>query len=144
MNLNILNNFSSKNYYNYPFPHFIIENALSEKSYLQLKKEYETLIYYLKQKNDYTQNNIRIQISSEEFKNQNFDCPNWSKFIDYHNSSKFWREIVSIFSDEIKKNEPKLYYDLKSNEENILEINLIGIVLILYELSTRINTHVSK
>ena len=112
MNINILQKFSKKNYFTYPFPNFEINNCLPEKIYDILYKEYSQFLEYFKSHKDFEANNVRLQISSEEFlNNKNFKCSLWNEFIIYHTSSEFLKNIIEIFYDDLLKYFPDISFD---------------------------------
>lgn len=107
--MNILKNFKKKNYYSKPFPFFIIDNALSEKDYNFLKSDYKLISNHLRLNKDYNKNNIRLQISSEDFLNNDYlKHTSWHDFIIFHNSKEFVLNLLNIFHDDILKIYPNL------------------------------------
>ncbi len=102
-NLDILQNFKKKNYTSFPFPHLEINNALPENIYSSLKKEYLIFDDYFSSQKNLNENNVRIQISSEEVYNlkEKFKKSLWYDFIKYHNSLEFFDKLVNIFKDDL-------------------------------------------
>ncbi len=112
--LNILSNFNKeKNYFKYPFPHIIIDEPIDEKDYNILAEEYKIIENHFSKLEDYKKNNIRLQFSDTEFKKLNLDTPKWQEFIDFHTSISFYKKLVEIFIDDIKKFYPELVSELQ-------------------------------
>jgi len=115
--LNILSNFNkTKNYFKYPFPHVIIDEPINEKDYNLLAEEYKIIENYFSKLEDYKKNNIRLQLSDTEFKGLNLNTPKWLEFIDFHTSILFYKELIKIFNDDIKRLYPELFNDLQKLE----------------------------
>ena len=115
--INILSNFNkSKNYFRYPFPHVIIDEPINEKDYNLLAEEYKIIENYFSKLEDYKKNNIRLQFSDTEFKKLNLNTPKWLEFINFHTSILFYKELIKIFIDDIKRLYPELVIDLQKLE----------------------------
>ena len=65
---------------------------------------------------DYKKNNIRLQFSDTEFKKLNLNTPKWLEFINFHTSILFYKELIKIFIDDIKRLYPELVIDLQKLE----------------------------
>ena len=147
--LNILQNFTNKSYFSYPFPFFEIENALPEDIYNSLKKDYHLFEKYFLSNENVSQNNKRIQINTETILNNENDFKKsvWFDFIKYHNSKEFFEQLVNIFEKDLIKIYPSImklfknlsltserdvgYFRYLANLKNILgfEINIdIGLI----------------
>ena len=113
----ILSKFKPSCYKNYPFPHFIIKNALDENDYEILEKEYLLIEKYFKNQNNFSKNNIRMQFNNDDLKEMNLEIPSWKEFMNYHCSKSFLEELINIFNEDIKQIYPDLMEDLKSNME---------------------------
>jgi hypothetical protein len=119
--LNILNNFSTKSYSSYPFPHFEIKNTFNEAVTNQLLNDYKLFIKIFKNSNTYSENNKRLQLSANDFfKLEIFKKSIWYDFMSYHTSKEFFLDLLNIFSKDIKKYYPKFNLDL--NNKNLLGI----------------------
>ena len=131
--INILSNFNkSKNYFRYPFPHVIIDEPINEKDYNLLAEEYKIIENYFSKLEDYKKNNIRLQFSDTEFKKLNLNTPKWLEFINFHTSILFYKELIKIFIDDIKRLYPVLVIDLQiletlniDNENSNKDIRLL-------------------
>ena len=114
--LDILQNFKKSYYQIYPFPHFEIINAYNEKTYELLDKDYNLFIDYFKKKEEFKENNIRMQICTKEFFETNiFKNSIWFDFVKYHTSIEFFDKIIDIFYKDIIKiypNTAKLFNKL--------------------------------
>lgn len=119
--INILNNFSTKCYSSYPFPHFEIKNTFNEVVTKQLSDDYKLFIKIFKNCNSYNENNKRLQLSTSDFlKLKIFRKSIWYDFITYHTSKEFFLELLNIFSTDIKR-----YYrefNLDTYNKNLLGI----------------------
>lgn len=123
--ISIINNFNYKNYFSYPFPFFYIDNAYDEKTYEHLKKDYTLFHDYLKKNPKYEQNNIRLQVSTEEFFNSKIFCSSiWNDFVQFHTSKFFFMKLFEIFREDMKKIYPNIVdiVETKKNNENFLNI----------------------
>ena len=90
-----------------PYPYIVINNVLDDDLYAQLEKEYpfETKIVG----NSGFGNNIRYQISAVDGLREPWRLsPLWKEFIAYHTSKTFYRDIYTLFGDEISKRYPFL------------------------------------
>ena len=54
MNISVLKNFSKKNYFSKPFPHFVINQMFDEKTYNFFVRDYKVIINSFK-----TQKNLK-------------------------------------------------------------------------------------
>ncbi len=125
MNIDILQNFQTKDYTSYPFPHFEINKMFDEKVYDALNSDYKFLVNKFKQMPLYKNNNIRMQLSANEIKMQDFYKKSiWFDFINYHTSKVFFNKLIDIFIDDIIKIYPKEEYILKNLRD---DKNQIGV-----------------
>mgnify|MGYP005993146491 CR=1 FL=1 len=123
--ISILNNFDKKNYFSYPYPFFYIDEAYSEKTYSYLEKDYKQFHDYFKKDSRYKENNIRLQISTEEFLNSKlFQNSIWKDFIDFHTSKSFFIELMNIFEEDLNIIYPKIskIINEKKNDNDFLNI----------------------
>ena len=67
MEISILQNFRKEFYSSYSYPHFEIPNCLPEKIYCQLFEEYKIFVSLFQKDKLFNNNNIRLQISADEF-----------------------------------------------------------------------------
>tara|TARA_X000001036_G_scaffold423546_1_gene447595 strand:+ start:1366 stop:2184 length:819 start_codon:yes stop_codon:yes gene_type:complete len=112
MNIDILQKFSKKLYSSEPFPNFQIENCLPEKIYDILDKEYEIFENFFKENLLYNENNIRLQISADEFfQIKTFNKSLWHDFILYHTSREFLDKIIDIFYNDLKIYFPNISFE---------------------------------
>ena len=107
----IISNLNKINYKNFPFPHFIVKNALDKNFFNQLDIEYGILESYFQGLPDYNKNNIGMQINLEDLHKIKLDMPVWKKFMEYHSSDEFTLELYEIFKDEIEN----IYPNIKKN-----------------------------
>ena len=119
--LSIINNFKLQDYFSHPFPFFLINNAYDEKTYDHLEKDYKLFHKNLR----YKENNIRLQITTQEFFNSKlFTNSIWKDFIEFHTSKVFFMQLVEIFRKDMEKIYPKIIdiIDRENNQENFLNI----------------------
>lgn len=122
--LNLLKNFSKKNYSSFPFPHFEILNALDDDIYSRLEEEYLIIINYIK-KNNFFENNIRYQINSRTILSEEiFKKSIWYDFVSFHTSLEFYEELLNIFDADIKKMYPSLKPDTKKKLLSVRDENV--------------------
>lgn len=107
--MNILKNFKKENYHSNPFPFFTISNAFTEKEYNMLEADYKVISNHLKVNKKYCENNVRLQISSKDFlNNELLKSTSWYDFIIFHNSKEFILNLFDIFYEDIIKFYPNL------------------------------------
>ena len=100
MNISVLNNFSSKNFYKDPFPHIFIENCIEENIY----RELESSLDVEKIKKLGMRSNIdpehRYKLS--KFRNDNYALNYlWREFLEYHSSDSFVKKVLNIFDTHV-------------------------------------------
>jgi len=116
--ISIIKKFKKVNYSSYPFPFFEIYNAYDEKTYSLLSKDYNLFHSFFKKDKKYSENNIRLQISSKEFLNSSlFTKSIWHDFIIYHSSKEFFLDLFEIFFEDIEKIYPDVV-KIVENEKN--------------------------
>ena len=112
MEISILKNFKKDFYHSEPYPHFEINNCLSEDLYNKLSREYDLFVNFFANNKNFKKNNVRLQISSDEFFNSfNFKNTLWYDFISYHTSFDFLQQIVGIFHSDLIKYFPKINFN---------------------------------
>lgn len=85
-----------------PFPHLVIENALPDDYYQMLADCYPEI--------DLLAGGQRLENNTAYFKSANVIVKNrkyqkiWQEFVDYHSSPLFFRDVMGVWSDEIRKN----------------------------------------
>ena len=89
----------------YPYPHFVIEDALPENIYEQLEAEWPKDQMLNTQPYD---NGICYRLKSDELLKPNKVSTLWKDFAEYHTSKLFYQEVQSIFADYIKDTDPTL------------------------------------
>jgi len=133
MNIDVLQKFSRRFYSSEPYPNFQIENCLPQKIYETLSSEYELFENFFKNDIAYNQNNVRLQISADEFfKLKIFNKSMWHDFILYHTSKEFLEKIIDIFYNDLKIYYPNLSFEKKDlancglrNNDNNLKKNFV-------------------
>ena len=123
--VSIINNFKLQDYFSHPFPFFLINNAYDEKTYDHLEKDYKLFHNYFQKNLRYKENNIRLQITTQEFINSKlFSNSIWKDFIEFHTSKVFFMQLVEIFRKDMEKIYPKIIdiIDKENNQENFLNI----------------------
>lgn len=122
--LNILQNYRNDFLKSKPFPFFEIKNALPDKIYDELKKDYHIFDDFFNKDTNAKKNNARLQVNSDIIlKNERlFKSSIWYDFVKYHTSKEFVDELLNIFDDDIKKIYPdiKLLIENKRNNENFV------------------------
>ena len=116
----ILSKFEKINYQSYPFPHFIIKDALDEDVYNILNDEYLKIEESFKKKELFSKNNIRMQFNQIDLENMDIRIPYWQKFMEYHTSITFLDELVQIFYEDLKRIYPSLLRDLNINKKEYI------------------------
>ena len=131
-NISLLNNVKSSKLHLSPFPHLVIENALDENTYNNLSNKFP--LQYFKDNNLNHQNNTRKDIFYDQLQNIKDIESDWKKFIEYHSSIYFYREILSVFDDVI----------LKIYKNNFKNKNILYNCKTKNNFSTSVNTPVTK
>ena len=103
--LSILSNATEADVIMEPYPHLVLKNALDEEIFQQLKEE---------------QPSVDVVLNGRKKKDTWFDypailaCENkqvsrlWQEFMEYHTSAEFFREILRVFENTLKKTHPSL------------------------------------
>src|SRR3989338_1222137 len=100
-NLNVLQNYRKDLHYSdKPFPHVIIQDALPNELYLKLLSKHPEK-QLLDNKYQRPSNAWRISLyeMGEEFKMDDI----WKRFMEYHTSDAFYKQLIDIFRDDILK-----------------------------------------
>jgi len=79
-----------------PYPYFIIEDALPEKVYEQLEREWPAEQLLGTQPFD---NGICYRLKSDEMLKEGVVSKLWKEFAEYHTSADFYKEVKNIFGD---------------------------------------------
>ena len=123
--ISILNKFDRKNYFSYPYPFFFIDNAYEDRIYSYLDKDYKLFHNYFEKKTQYKENNIRLQISTEEFFESNlFQNSIWKDFVEFHTSNFFFIELMKIFEKDMEIIYPKINKIIKEKKNDIDFLNI--------------------
>jgi hypothetical protein len=123
--ISILNRFDRKNYFSYPYPFFFIDNAYEDRIYSYLDKDYKLFHNYFEKKTQYKENNIRLQISTEEFFESNlFQNSIWKDFVEFHTSKFFFIELMNIFEKDMEIIYPKINKIIKEKNNDIDFLNI--------------------
>lgn len=111
MKYSLLQNFNKKtDFYHKPFPHIIIKDALPNKIYEELLKNYPSPLD-LNVNNLF--NNKRYSYPSALVENNNKIHKCWKDFINYHTSRNFYNEVIKVFGNEIIRHHGKFFSSLK-------------------------------
>jgi hypothetical protein len=88
-----------------PYPHFIIENALSQDEYNQLEKEWpkEQLL-----STEPLDQGICYRLKADEMLKPGKVSSLWKEFTEYHTSIEFYTQVQEVFADYIKDKDPTL------------------------------------
>ena len=144
MKLNILKKFNKKLYFSYPFPHFIIHNALDSEEYSMLEKEYYIIENYFKEQSKYKRNNIRMQFNQLDLDNINLDIPNWKDFLIHHSSNLHFKNMYNIFKDDLNKTYPDLSEEISTNLKNFKHFCQPAINTPVHKKTTVLMPHLDK
>lgn len=125
MHISVLQNASRSQIQYDPVPHIVIKNCLPEDYYKLLEKTYisdkqiKNFNNSLLKKQD---KNVRVNILfndiiSNKIKWENSDT--WTEFVKYHTSENFFKDLLKLFSPEIKTICPILEPKLEKKLENV-------------------------
>lgn len=144
MKFNILKKFTKELYFTYPFPHFIIPNALSSDEYSTLEKEYFAIENYFKKQIKYSRNNIRMQFNQLDLDRLDLDIPNWKEFMLHHSSETHFKNMYQIFERDLNKIYPKLSEEIFINLKNFKHYCQPSINTPVYKKTTVLMPHLDK
>jgi len=88
-----------------PYPHFVIEDALPQKVYEQLEKEWPTEQLLSTEPFD---SGICYRLKADEMLKPGKVSNLWKEFTEYHTSMTFFNEVKTVFSEYIKHDNPEL------------------------------------
>ena len=119
-NYSVFQNFTPECYFEDPYPHVLIRNAIDEDLYEELERTFP----FDKSHPDYNKNNMRLNIGCEDMLANNTITDHWRNFIEYNSGPEFWKDFSKIFqgaaSKEYKKlnlSKLKLIRDLRSSSK---------------------------
>ena len=117
----------------HPFPHIVIEDALPKEIAKSLTANFPLDLF------SSIENNKRLDISSANVNKYKSISKEWSDFISYHSSKKFFFEFIDIFQDHLKDvSSFKNLYIGRRNEDSFEDCD------VLLDAQISINTAVSK
>ena len=108
----LLKKFKKSNLHLEDFPYILIENALDEQFYNELSSNFPKHELFTEDLN--IKENTRYDIPSENYKGSSLA---WKEFLEYHSSFEFYKNIISIFDDQIKKTKNQNLLDLLSKQD---------------------------
>jgi hypothetical protein len=114
MSISVLRTFQKGDFYQDPFPHLIIRDALPNAVCDQLIKEYPSLDTLGV---DATQNNMRWNFSASRVKNSEGISDLWKELIEYHSSPEFFAELIEIFGESLIDLYPGRFENLQQLKE---------------------------
>ena len=102
-------NFTKNNFFEYPFPHIVIENAISKKKYEELSLSFpnphENLNAY--------DNTIFTAPDNYIFENQSVNQI-WKEFLKYLSSKDYYNEILDVLGDKLISKYPEEFKNIKN------------------------------
>ena len=119
----LLNSLSDISVISDPFPHVVIENPISKKSYELLQESFPDLDYFRNGSSLYKEevkSNKRYQMTQDDICTLLDKDHPWRLYAEINSSSYFLRDFLKIFSTEIEKYYPDLY-------DRILSMKNIGV-----------------
>jgi hypothetical protein len=105
-----------------PFPHLAIQNALDAELYEELIHEFPSIDMFRNGGNFSSKTGRYFYPAHNTLSNQQIS-PLWHKFIAYHLSQRFYRQVISLFGDYIRALHPDLESKLGKSLED-LESNI--------------------
>lgn len=91
----------------HPFEHVLIEQALSPERYEPLSATFPTLDVLCRGRRDYGSNQA-VRMAVRNVLGNPAIGPEWQEFFAYHTSAQFWRSLVAVFGDSIRRHHPDL------------------------------------
>lgn len=132
-NFSLLNNKRKSDVEIHPFPHIVIEDALPKEIAKSLTADFPLDLF------SNVENNKRLDISSANVSKYKSISKEWSDFISYHSSEKFFFEFIDLFQDHFKDSSSlKNLYIGRRNEDSFNDYD------VLLDAQISINTAVSK
>jgi hypothetical protein len=120
--ISILQNVKSANIMSEPYPIYHNESCLDQNIFSQLLDEYPDPNLIIKS-NSFREPIIRQNQRHDMCANQSLSNNNiselWLDFVKFHTSNCFYREVISVFGDDIKKEYPWLEEHFKCKLEDI-------------------------
>jgi hypothetical protein len=98
-NYSVFQNFKPEYYFEDPFPHVIIPNAIDDELYSELERTFP----FDKKHPEYKKNNMRLNIGCEEMLENNTITDHWRNFIEYNSGDGFWTDYSKIFDEAASK-----------------------------------------
>lgn len=83
-----------------PYPHIVIENALSESFYRRLAAEFPPLGQFLADERDLA--NTKHMRNGTDCLESELVTPLWKAFIAYHMSGEYYRGVTALFGDLLR------------------------------------------
>jgi hypothetical protein len=89
-----------------PFTHLVRQNALPAADYDQLAAEYPSLTTIAGQGE--LPSNIAVRLTAQEVLRHRSISVRWREFFEYHTSTSYWRNIVRLFANDLRREIPGL------------------------------------
>ncbi len=84
-----------------PYPHIVVENALSEPLYERLAAEFPPLNFFLP--NEHHVSNAKYIAKGTNCLESDVITPLWKDFIAYHMSAHYYEEVVALFGEYLRQ-----------------------------------------
>lgn len=98
--LSLINNLSRAKLYHKPFPHFVINNALSPSIYKKLEDAFPDHYLNLESNIILDDRGHTRRLLYKNFKDSNIIDPIWNEFAHFHCSTSFFRTLTTFFFEE--------------------------------------------
>ena len=89
-----------------PFPYACIPGALDQDYYDELVEGYPDSSYLCD--DIWAENNQHKAMSCTRARKMGILSPAWEKFVEYHHSTAFWRDLVAVMGDHMRQCHPDL------------------------------------
>jgi len=102
--ISILNKVTREDVRLHPFPHIVIKNALQPSLYKALERGYPTYQEIIRTrfgKDMKISPNVRIDVPAAAVLNSKILSQEWHKFVKFHTSNTFFKEIIDVFEEAI-------------------------------------------
>ena len=105
-----------------PFPHIIIKNCLPKEYYNLLESNYVSDEQLIKSFPERAGENNRVKFRFNDILNEKVSwhgSNHWLKFVNYHTSESFFRELIQLFGPEIRTLCPHVESRLQNTLEKV-------------------------
>jgi hypothetical protein len=90
-----------------PYPHYVRRDAIAPETFQQLAEEFPSLETILGGRSS-VGDNVAVRMPAKQVLDDPRISPAWREFFAYHTSADYWRDIIRLFGDHIRREFPDL------------------------------------